>query len=97
MVPRRGGDDGAGGRRATAPWGIARATIASLVEGQETSVLPFKVRGHIDKLWVNREMHQAASKSEERFARIAIRAVLLNSVLNILSRERVLEFGGENR
>jgi hypothetical protein len=41
-------------------------------------------------------MHQAASKSEERFARVAIRTVLLNSVLDILSRERVLEFGGEN-
>src|SRR2546430_9625247 len=60
-------------------------------------MLPLKVRGHIDKLWINREMGQAAPKGKERFARIAIRAVLLNSILHVLSRERVLEFGGEDR
>ena len=60
-------------------------------------MLSLKVRGHIDKLWINCEMSQAAPKGEERFARITIRAVLLNSILDVLSRERVLEFGGEDR
>jgi len=44
-------------------------------------MLSLKVRGHIDELWINRDMGQAAPRGEERFARIMIRAVLLNSVV----------------
>ncbi len=42
-------------------------------------------------------MDQAASKGEERLARIAIRTVLFNSIFDVLSCERILEFCGEDR
>jgi hypothetical protein len=54
------------------------------------------MRGHIHKLWINRKMGWTATKGERRFARIAISAVLLNSVLNILSCEWILEFSRED-
>src|SRR5205085_2144953 len=76
-------------------WGIACAPVASQVEREETCFRPLKVRAHVDKIWINCEMGQAASKSEKWFARVTIKAVLLNGVLDILSRERVLEFSSE--
>src|SRR5260370_38062317 len=42
-------------------------------------------------------MHHAASKGEERLARIAIRTVLFNCIFDVLSRERILEFSSEDR
>ena len=42
-------------------------------------------------------MGQAATKGEKWFAWIAIRAVLFNSILDVLSHERVLEFSREDR
>src|SRR6266849_4747087 len=78
-------------------WRVACAAITPLVERQETSFGPLEMRGHVDKVGINCEMGQAAAKGEERFTRVAIKAILLNSILDILSRERVLDFSSEDR
>src|SRR6266704_4274620 len=71
-------------RRITSP------TITAFVERQETSRRPFEMRCHVNKVWVNRKMSQAAAKGEKRFTRVAIKAILLNSILDILSCEWIL-------
>ncbi len=42
-------------------------------------------------------MGEAAAKGEKWFMGITIMAILLNSIFNVLARERVLEFGSEDR
>src|SRR5437763_395008 len=85
------------GRSETFPrGGIACATVASQVKRQETCFRPLKVRTHVDKIWINCEMGQAAAKGEKWFTRVTIKAVLLNGVLDILSCKGVLEFSSED-
>src|SRR5216684_3879103 len=69
-------------------------SVTALVEGQETCCRAFQVRCHVDKVGINGKMGQAAAKGEESFTRVAIMAILLDSVLDILSCEWILEFSG---
>src|ERR1700693_2353392 len=54
------------------------------------------MRGHVDKIGVNGEMRQAATKGKKGFVRIAVKAVLLNGVLHVLACERIFQFGRED-
>ena len=51
---------------------------------------------HVDQVGVNGEVGQAALVGKQRLPRVAVRPVLANGVLDILTRERVLEFCRED-
>ena len=76
---------------------IARPAELALVEGQEARRLVHKLRGDVDQLRVHREVSQASAVGQERLAGIAVAFVLRDGVLDVLSGERIFEFGGEER
>ena len=65
------------------------------VERQEERIASSQVRGDVDQVRIDSEVGQAAPVGKEGLARIPIVLVLRDCMLDVLSIERVLEFGGE--
>ena len=64
-----------------------------MVEGQEVRLRPRKLSGNVDQPWVHRKVGQAAAIRKQWLAWITVELVLLDGVLDVLSSERILEFG----
>ena len=63
------------------------------LKGRNRVFGPREVRGYEDPVRVYREMREAAAVAEERFAGVAVVPVLQDRPLDVLTGERVLEFG----
>ena len=87
-----GGEARPGGRDRRVPG----AAEASLIERQEAGLRPGERRRHEHLLRVHGEVGEAARVPEERLARVAVVAVLPDSILDVLAVERALELGRED-
>ena len=67
-------------------------TRAALIEGEEPGLLPGESGGHGHVVWVDGEMHERAA-GEDQVGRVAIGAVLLARVVDVLPGEGVLQLG----
>lgn len=67
-------------------------TRTALIEGEEPGLLPGEPGGHGHVVRVDGEMHERAA-GEDQVGRVAISAVLLARVLDVLPGEGVLQFG----
>ena len=76
---------------------VTCSIIISLVKGQKPAVLSGKFRAELDTGIVYGKMHHASLKGEQRLTGIAVIFVLLHSIINILLRELVFQFKGDNR
>ncbi len=68
-----------------------------LVERQEARLRSHQVGRDVDQVRVHREVREAAPVGEERLPRVAVGLVLPNRILDILSGQRVLQLGREDR
>src|SRR5712692_5758075 len=75
---------------------IACTAELALVEREEARLRPGEPRRDVDQVRIHREVCEAAGVREERLARVAVRLVLADRVLDVLPVERVLELGGED-
>lgn len=91
LFPQVGGGEAIEGGR------VARAVVVAAIEGEEARGGAFEFDGEEDVVGVNGEVRQTAAVSEERFARVAVLTVLAHGVFDVLPRERVFEFDGEER
>ena len=93
LLPEIGGGVAGPGR---GHGGIAGAAEPAPVEGEETRLAAGEVGRGVDELRVDGEMGETPAVGEERLARVAIRLVLPNRVLDGLPGQRVLELGRED-
>ena len=78
-------------------WRVPRTAVVALVKGKEACLDTGKAGGDVDQFRIDREMRQAAAIGQQRLpAGVAVRLVLADCVLDGLTAEQVLEFGGEN-
>jgi len=74
--------------------GVATALLVALVEREEVGVLAGEFGRIVDLVLVDSEMHQrTAFEPEDRFARIAVLAVLLPGIPVCLVGKGILELG----
>ena len=89
------------GRLVVASLGVGRvagAAVHAAVEGQEVGGRTGQARGHVRLFGIHREMHQRApGEHEDRFARVAVVAVLVDGVGGGLAAERVLQLQRHQR
>ena len=77
---------------------IPGAVLKAPVEGKKKRLFAFHLRGHVDQVRIDGEMHQRALfEAEDRLGRIARRLVLLDRVMNILTGVRILQLGRGDR
>ena len=76
---------------------VACTVVVAFVEGQEPRALASKLGAHLHLAVVHREVHDAATELEKPLARVAVAAVLLDSIFNRLLGEAVLELERGNR
>ena len=74
---------------------VAGAAEPAAVEGQEAGLGPSQVGGDVHPVRVHREVRETAAMGEERLPGITVVPVLRDRVLNILTVQWILEFGGE--
>ena len=72
------------------------AELAS-VEREEPRLRPRQPGSHIDEFGVHGKVGEATPRCEQRLPRVAVGPVLADGVLDGLTRQRVLELGGEDR
>ena len=71
---------------------IPGPAVATLVVRQEAGLGPLQVRRHVNQIGIDGEVGQAPAKSEQRFTRVTVGAVLADGVFDSLATQRVLEF-----
>lgn len=76
---------------------VALAEVEALVEGQEIAVISGQLGTHVGLVWIHRKVDQTAAKFKQWLSRIAVSAVLLDGVVNILARPGVFELQRGNR
>ena len=76
---------------------IARAAVRALIKGEKLRLGPSQFGGHINQIVVYGKVGQAALEAEQRLLGIAGVLVLLDRVTDVLARDLVLQFDGENR
>ncbi|MFM2432421.1 MAG: hypothetical protein RLZZ511_3635 [Cyanobacteriota bacterium] len=69
--------------------GVACAVVVALVEGEEDGVFAFEVGAHVNEVFVEGKVDEAAGKAEEGFFGITIVLVLADCVLDGLFGEVV--------
>ena len=93
LLPEIGGGVAGPGR---GDGGIAGPAEPAPVEGEEASLAAGEVGRDVDQLRVYGEMGETPAVGEERLARVAVRLVLPDRVLDGLSGQRILELGRED-
>ena len=77
-------------------YGVARTTIASLVERQKPRVIAFQFGAEPNFLVVHREVSHAAAQPEEVLVWVAVLFVLGHRICNGLLGKTVLQLEGRN-
>lgn len=76
---------------------VALAEVKPLVERQEIAVIPGQLGTHVGLVRVHRKVDQTAAKFEQRLTRIAVSAVLLDGVVDVLAGPGVFQLQRGNR